>query len=1052
MKKSNLRATAALQALAILGAGLTASMIVATPASAQDYTRGSLQGTVTNPAGAPLTNAKVTLQSNEQGFTRTTTTDSNGRFDFTLLPTGSYRVSVRGAGGETVDDPSVSVTAGATNSFAYTAAAAGAAPVATAPTGSGNEIIVTGRRTQTNDFSQTTTGLTLDVGKVVANIPIARSQTGLILLAPGTNPGDTGFADCSDCVSFGGATIAENSYYVNGLNTTNFRTLVGNSLVPFEFYRTFDVKTGGWTAEYGRALGGVTSAVTKSGSNNFEYGSVISFSPNALKSNSPNTFRNSTGLLKNRNDNDYRNNISANFYASGAIIKDHLFAYALYSPRYSVSRDTSVSGGYRFDSRSTSPFFGAKIDFLPIAGQRLEGTFWSDARHVFTRYNPVDSLGNTTRGSIGTEDEKVGGKNYILQYTGQFTKWFTLSGLFGINNYDRNDVVAGTATPIIQSTLTGSTTIVGSRSGVPIAPETGKDQRKVYRVDADVYVTLLGKHHFRFGVDREDLKSDATTFYTGGSIYRFTPNYIRARTYINTGSFVSKQQAYYAQDSWDLFSNRLNLQLGIRNDGYENFSITGKKFIDQKNQWAPRLGASFDVFGDKKTKISAFFGRYYLGVPTNTNIRLGGAETFYEQRFRYLPGVSGAAFDSNGVPIGQQFDSTGAPLFGVPVGVRTTCPNVGPGAGQGCRTVFSDGTPGPTDTLVAAGLKPMFQDEKIFSITHRMNDWTFGLRYINRRLKTTIEDFAIDAAVNAYCDRTGIAGCADTFSGFHQYVLGNPGSDTTVRLDGDCAADPRMCAVVTLKAADLGLPKATRKYDAVEVTVNKAFNGLYAFDLSYTLQRARGNYEGSVKSDNNQADAGLTQDFDQPGLVDGANGILANERKHTLKFQGSIKPLPWLTIGTNITVQSGRNFSCIGVYPDARNFAAAYSSASFYCSQPSAASGRTAVPQLDDNGVPVLNGAGVPQVSYLVNRGTAFHAPWTKKIDLGVHINLPGALSASTISLNVFNVLNSKGKVDFVEFGENDDGSLRKDYGFVTGFQAPRAAQLTWALRFGGRR
>jgi hypothetical protein len=328
MKKSNLRATAALQALAILGAGLTASMIVATPASAQDYTRGSLQGNVTNPAGAPLANAKVTLQSNEQGFTRTTTTDANGRFDFTLLPTGSYRVSIRGAGGETVDDPSVSVTAGATNSFAYTAAAASAA---TAPTGTGNEIVVTGRRTQTNDFSQTTTGLTLDVSKVVANIPIARSQTGLILLAPGTNPGDTGFADCSDCVSFGGATIAENSYYVNGLNTTNFRTLVGNSLVPFEFYRTFDVKTGGWTAEYGRALGGVTSAVTKSGSNNFEYGSVITFSPNAFKSNSPNTFRNSTGLLKNRNDNDYRNNISANFYASGAIVKDHLFAYLLNS-------------------------------------------------------------------------------------------------------------------------------------------------------------------------------------------------------------------------------------------------------------------------------------------------------------------------------------------------------------------------------------------------------------------------------------------------------------------------------------------------------------------------------------------------------------------------------------------------------------------------------------------------------------------------------------------------------------------------------------------------
>ena len=62
---------------------------------------------------------------------------------------------------------------------------------------------------------------------------------------------------------------------MNGLNITDFRAFLGGSLIPFEFYRTLDVKTGGYQAEYGRALGGVTSAVTKSGSNKLQGGAVV---------------------------------------------------------------------------------------------------------------------------------------------------------------------------------------------------------------------------------------------------------------------------------------------------------------------------------------------------------------------------------------------------------------------------------------------------------------------------------------------------------------------------------------------------------------------------------------------------------------------------------------------------------------------------------------------------------------------------------------------------------------------------------------------------------
>jgi hypothetical protein len=154
------------------------------------------------------------------------------------------------------------------------------------------------------------------------------------------------------------------------------------------------------------------------------------------------------------------------------------------------------------------------------------------------------------------------------------------------------------------------------------------------------------------------------------------------------------------------------------------------------------------------------------------------------------------------------------------------------GLTQQCAIIFADGTAGPTDTLVAQGLAPSYTDEWILGLSHRMGDWTFGLNYINRRLGETLEDVAIDAAVNAYCADNGIAGCSSVFSGFHQYVLSNPGKPITVRLDGDCSV-AGMCDVVTLAPEDLGYPQAVRNYDAVEFTVEKAFNGFYGFNFNY---------------------------------------------------------------------------------------------------------------------------------------------------------------------------------------------------------------------------
>ena len=1033
-RKGAFKAGSALQALSLLGAGIVATTAIATPAMAQDYTRGNLVGTVVDDSGTPVSGATVTVKSNSQGFTSTATTDANGTFRVTALPTGTYTVIIQSGGATVVEDRGASVVAGSTNTFRYVT---GVQSVEQADSGG---IVVTGTRVKVDDFVSTQTGALIDVQDLVETVPVGRDQTSLILLAPGTTSGDAGFGNLA---SIGGATVAENAYYVNGLNITDFRTFLGSSIIPFEFYRTLDVKTGGYQAEYGRALGGVTSAVTKSGSNEFEAGAVVTYSPDFLRSDSPNTFVDADGdptttgdKVGNLNEDDYSESVNANFYLAGPLIKDRLFFYTLYSPRFFKTEGTSASAGRRTSTSSNSPFFGAKIDAVIADGHRIEGTYFRDKQTQISRYTAYDAATDTFTGSQGAIKNKFGGDNFIVTYTGQFTDWLTLSAAYG-ENHDKGVSQASPNQAYILSRIGGTRVVGGTTAG---AFEDIND-RKIYRADADLYVNLLGEHHFRAGFDYEELSAgEATTYNGSGYRYDIRNNRILRYFYENSGQFETNQRAIYLQDSWSLLNNRLNVQLGVRNDRFKNYSVTGAKYYDSGDNWAPRIGASIDVFGDQRTKINAFWGRYFLPIATNTNIRLGGAETYYLQDFLYPAGVDGNVdLNNDGIPDGLTFNSTGDPAVG---GIRSggaSCP--APNGGETCLAVYSDGIAGPTDTLVSANLAPSYTDEFLIGVSQRLGDWTFGVDYINRRLGETLEDVAIDAGVLAYCTDNGVAGCDTVFTGFHQYVLSNPGSDITVRLDGDCTV-PGQCDVVTLKAADLGYPKAERKYDAVQFTVDKAFNGFYGFNASYTYTDLRGNYEGAVKSDNNQSDAGLTQDFDQPGFLDGAYGDLANGRKHAFKFYGHVQPVDWMDIGVNVLVESPRKFSCIGNYYDSSNFAAAYGAASYYCTQDSA------------GGTPITNSGGT--TSYLVPRGTAMKSDWTKRLDLGVAFklgNIGSAFGDSSFRVDVFNVFNSSNVTDRNEFGDfsfDYTPNSNPDYGRVTGYQAPRSVRLTLAMRFGG--
>nr|WP_286207749.1 TonB-dependent receptor [Hephaestia sp. MAHUQ-44] len=1013
-----------MHALALLGAGFAVTGAFSAPAAAQDYTTGALVGTVVNPDGSRANAGTVSVTSQTQGFTRNATVSADGTFRIPALPAGTYNVKVSVAGQPDLEDDGIVINPGANNTYTFAVGSA---------SGENNEILVLGTAVRGNDFGSNTGGLTIsDVSELLNTTPIARNQTALILLSPGVNQGDTVFGNLA---SIGGATVAENAYYVNGLNVTNFRNFVGSNNPPIEFYQSLDVKLFGYSAEYGRALGGFTTTVTKSGSNDFSAGAVVAYSPDGVRSDSPDTY-------SAYNQTDFSEDLEANFYLSGPIIKDRLFFYGLYNPNYTKTADSSITGGLRTTATNSSPFYGGKLDFLIADGHRLEGTFFRNHSKTTRRYNRFDPTTFEVGDSIGTAVSESGGNNFVGSYTGQFTDWLTLSASYGQSHDDQ----AGYTVPetsYVASTRTGTSTIA---HGTTTANYTDKDVRKFFRADGDIYATLLGSHHFRFGYEQENLTSTTDTRYAGGYRYNLTANYVQRYYYENVGTWHSKNQSFYIQDSWSLMNDRLNLQLGVRNDRFSNDALNGDTYFKSGSQWGPRLGASFDVFGDKRTAIRASWGRYFLPVASNTNIRLGGAELYYQQRFAYPTGVSSAVFDQYGLVSGLTFDNLGN-IQGLttPIGSSTDpCPTVGPDAGTNtCYSTTSDGILGPTDTLVSSSLQPSYSDEWTVGIQQRLGDWDLSVTYINRRLGRTLDDVAIDAAVLKYCDAKGIAGCDSVFSGFHQYVLANPGSDITVRLDGDCSIAGQ-CDVVTLAAADLGYPKAVRNYDSVQFQFSKAYRDGWALGGSYSFTRLRGNYEGAVKTEIGQDDAGLTQDFDQPGLLDGATGVLANQRAHAFKLFGTFEVANGFRLGFNALLESPRKFSCYGTHPT-DFFAAIYQNASYYCRN-AEFSGNTSIVTNHPGNALGQNGI----VRYLVPRGTAFKSDWRRQIDVNVQYDIKD-LPGSFVSMDVFNLFNFQSKLDYNEFGENADGTVNANYGDPISYQTPRYVRFTIGVRLGGK-
>ena len=271
----------------VLGQGVLASllllsflMFVAPPAGAQVYT-GSLTGVVTDPSGAVVPNAAVTLVDVAKGFPYTTVTDSLGRYDLRSLAPGMYSLKVEAKGFKAYTQLGITLTVqqNATVDVALQVGntAAEVTVTAAAPLLAAQDA-VTGQ-----EINRT----------FVDNLPlIGRAGYDLVLLAPGAVAVPTvitGFlSGGGNSVGLDGMRNMNAEILVDGVPTTGLVVGIKNQLYQpsIDDIQEFAVQSNNFSADVGHSGSTVVVVVTRSGSNQLHGNAYDYFRNQVMDSNS----------------------------------------------------------------------------------------------------------------------------------------------------------------------------------------------------------------------------------------------------------------------------------------------------------------------------------------------------------------------------------------------------------------------------------------------------------------------------------------------------------------------------------------------------------------------------------------------------------------------------------------------------------------------------------------------------------------------------------------------------------------------------------------------
>ncbi len=687
-------------------------LALAAPAAALAQSSGiasDIVVTVTDESGAVIPGVTVTITSNTTGVSRTVVTDAAGVALAPSLQPGSYKVVAELSGFSTVTLERVTV------SLSQRAAVGVKMKVGTLT----ESITVTGESASVVELTKTEVS-TLVNERSIQELPInVRNPLQFIMITPGATAQRT---TTGSGFSFGGSRARSNSSVLDGVDNNDDSVRGFLAQPSLDAVKEFQVLSSNFTAEYGRASGGVVNTILKSGTNAF-HGSVFDYMrTKSLAANNYFTRTNPANPPGFRPDFKQQQPGAS---VGGPIRKNELFFFTSYENfRTDSTNNVTISqanadiinnvlGGRYGQVAGLGPNYprGIKLGYNQIGGP---GAFpAAQRRHIFVE--KVDYQASPNASFFG---------RYL------FNRNRTVGSGSGLNDNTRNTVagmnnthsVVGSYTHILSSHMlnevryqhqyftTGGKLLDNVGPGINISgvanigrnlnqPQ-GRTQTREQFINN--FSITAGRHEIKMGVDLNKVKIQSSLPGTNagplgglGGVFTFASmaafldgnatNFLQGfgtsgtdRSAWNYGVFI--------QDQFKPFNN-VTVSAGLRYELQQMPEVvdainpTPHKVNTDSNNFAPRVGLSWNPGGDGKLVVRTGYGIYYDMIFANITGNLA-----------QFNGLSVQTITLTGTDAAARFRGQN---FGFPAGAF---PNTPPPGGFG-STVWVSPSPIPTSAF-----------------------------------------------------------------------------------------------------------------------------------------------------------------------------------------------------------------------------------------------------------------------------------------------------------------------------------------------------------------